>query len=63
DGSVLAYERHHGDERIVVALNLGADPQPFALPEGEVLASTLPDPHEPGLLRGDEGGVILVVPA
>ncbi|AXJ95618.1 MULTISPECIES: alpha-amylase family glycosyl hydrolase [unclassified Sphingomonas] len=63
DGSVLAYERHHGDERIVVALNLGADPQPFALPEGEVLASTLPDPHEPGLLRGDEGVVILVVPA
>ncbi|MBB4153837.1 alpha-glucosidase [Sphingomonas jinjuensis] len=38
-GDVLAYERHHGDEAIVVALNLGDTPQPTALPGGETLLS------------------------
>jgi len=59
DGTVLAYERWHGDERIIVALNLGADPQPFALPPGEVLLCTLPGNAEAGMLRGNEGAILL----
>lgn len=61
-GDVLAYERWHGDERIVVALNLGAQPQPFARPDGELLLSTLPGEHEPGKLRSNEGVIILTSP-
>jgi glycosidase len=38
-GDVLAYERRHGDEAIVVALNLGASPQPVSLPDGALLLS------------------------
>ncbi len=41
-GDVLAYERRLGDERIVVALNLGTSAQHVALPDGELLLSTLP---------------------
>ena len=59
DGTVLAYERWYGDERIVVALNLGADPQPFALPPGEVLLCTLPGSGKAGMLRGNEGVILL----
>lgn len=42
-GDVLAYERRHGDERLLVVLNLGHADQPFALPAGtwEPLLSTL----------------------
>ena len=40
-GPVLAYERWRGDERIVVALNLSGEGQPFALPAGEVMLGTL----------------------
>jgi len=58
---VLAYERRHGDVRIVVALNLGATPQPVTLPTGDVLLSTLPGAGDPGLLRPDEA-IILVMP-
>jgi alpha-glucosidase len=29
---VLAYERRHGDDRLLIALNLGATPQELALP-------------------------------
>ncbi|WP_203308688.1 alpha-amylase family glycosyl hydrolase [Sphingomonas beigongshangi] len=63
EGDVLAFERRHGDERIVVALNLGAEPQPFALPEGDVLASTRGGTPKSGVLRGDEGVVFLARPA
>ncbi|MGR6329298.1 alpha-amylase family glycosyl hydrolase [Sphingomonas sp. XXL09] len=62
EGDVLAYERWQGDERIVVALNLSAEPQPFVIPEGEVLASTLGGEPQPGTLRGDEGVVVLTRP-
>ena len=34
EGNVLAYERRHGKERIVVALNLGTDRQRVMLPGG-----------------------------
>lgn len=59
EGDVLAFERRHGDERIVVALNLGAEPQPFALPEGDVLANTLAGEGQAGSLRAAEGIVLL----
>ena len=59
-GSVLAYERWRGDERIVVALNLSGEDQPFALPAGEVVLRTLPEGVRTDTLRGNEGVVILV---
>ena len=39
-GDVLAYERRHGDARIIVALNLGASEQRVTLPAGTLLLST-----------------------
>jgi alpha-glucosidase len=62
-GDVLAYQRTWKEDRIIVALNLGHDPQPFALPDGafDPLLSTL-GRAEPSsgavLLRGDEGLVL-----
>jgi alpha-glucosidase len=45
EGDVLAYERRCGDERLLVALNLGSTPQELALPpwihERRVLLSTI----------------------
>jgi len=47
EGDVLAYERRSGDDRLLVVLNLGGEPQSFALPAdvGAVTAllSTLGD--------------------
>ncbi|MET0180589.1 MAG: alpha-amylase family glycosyl hydrolase, partial [Novosphingobium sp.] len=44
DDDVLAYERRHGGERLMVVLNLGKRARPLPLPEGcaiaEVLATT-----------------------
>jgi oligo-1,6-glucosidase/alpha-glucosidase len=55
--NLLAYERRYADSRVVIALNLGAEP--LALPEGagsgERLLSTLPGPGENGTLRANEG--------
>lgn len=45
EGDVLAYERTHGDEHIVVALNMGATEQTVPLPPGETLLTTLPASH------------------
>ena len=57
DADVLAYERRHGDERVLVALNLSdeARAMPFA---GEVLVSTLAG-HESGAVLRPNEGVIL----
>ncbi|MGD9740435.1 MAG: alpha-amylase family glycosyl hydrolase, partial [Bauldia sp.] len=44
--SVLAFERRHGEERIVVLLNLGPDPVRFeadAVARGEILIAARPD--------------------
>ena len=43
-GDVLAYERRHGDERIVVVLNLGEREQAVTLPDGDysLLLSSCP---------------------
>jgi alpha-glucosidase len=60
-GHVLAYERSRGDERIVIALNLSGEVQPFDLPEGRALLTTGKD-YTPGRLAPDQG-VILEVAA
>ncbi|WP_174273407.1 alpha-amylase family glycosyl hydrolase [Sphingomonas bacterium] len=73
EGDVLAYERVEGEERMVVALNLGSREQTVTLPEGawRPLLSTrhpLPDRHprlrgnDAWRLRADEG-VILIADA
>ena len=54
EGDVLAYERWQGDERIVVALNMGASEQRVQLPEGKPLLGT----HAPSSVRR-EGEVVL----
>jgi glycosidase len=70
DGDVLAYERAHEGERIVVVLNLGDAEQQAPMPTGKfhLLLSTLRhprgggDPYSQGLevmdprVRGDDGG-------
>ena len=57
DADVLAFERRHGDERLLVALNLGR--QPRAMPDkGEVLLSTLTGPGNAAILRPDEAIIL-----
>jgi alpha-glucosidase len=66
EGDVLAYERRHGAERLIVALNLGTRTQHLQLPDwasdGRPLLSTFADPAQPGhgalLLRGNEGVIL-----
>ena len=59
---VLAYERRHGSERLLVALNLSAETRALPLPAGagavEPLASTLPLRPFDGALAPDEGLVL-----
>lgn len=65
EGDVLAYERRQGEDRMLIALNLGNGDERFALPDwaagGEVLMSTLAD-HPPAAaelaLRPNEGLII-----
>jgi glycosidase len=65
-GDVLAYERRHGAERLVVALNLGGQPQRLALPgwasQYQLLLSTVDDAVVVGdgtlLLRENEGVIL-----
>jgi alpha-glucosidase len=66
DGDVLAYERRHDGKRLLVALNLGADPQRLVLPDwargGGILLSTLGNAADPSgealMLRGNEGVIL-----
>lgn len=59
---VLQYERRHGDERLLVALNLGPEPRPLARPPAarvvETLLSTVPDRAFDGALAPDEGVIL-----
>jgi alpha-glucosidase len=60
---VLAYERRHGESRLLIALNLSSEPQPLrGMNEGELLLSTSLDTgtgqRAPNMLRADEGVVI-----
>lgn len=63
---VLAYERRHGAERVIVALNLGTRPQRLQLPDWandcRPLLSTLAEATTAGdgalLLQGNEGVIL-----
>ena len=64
DGNVLAYERHLGEERVMILLNLGDTPQPCALPAGVFapLLSTLgarPEAISGSILLAPDEGLIL----
>jgi alpha-glucosidase len=68
EGDVLAYERRHGAERLIVALNLGTHSQRLELPDWasdcRVLLSTVADTALAGngavLLRANEGLILIV---
>lgn len=56
---VLVYERRHGNERLFIALNLGGQDRPIALPQGlRILHSTLAKRPFTGILRGHEGIIL-----
>jgi alpha-glucosidase len=60
-GNLLAYERRHGDERILVVLNLGTDPQGFAIPEwaeGLDVLLTTGTGRDPAILGPNEGYIL-----
>jgi glycosidase len=67
EGDVVAYERRHGAERLIVALNLGGHSQRLELPDWasdcRVLLSTVADATLAGdgavLLRADEGLILI----
>src|SRR5690606_12265076 len=62
DDGVLAYERRHSGERLLVALNLGSAPRRLLLPadagRAELLASTGAERPLDGTLAPDEGLVL-----
>lgn len=59
DEEVLAFERRHGDERVMVILNMGGQPRRMDVPEGgSVLVSTLAPRPLDGILLPDEGLVV-----
>lgn len=66
EGDILAYERRHGAERLIVALNLGARPQRLALPKWahgcrpllSTLADLTPVRDDALLLRPNEGVIL-----
>ncbi|HWI87566.1 MAG TPA: alpha-amylase family glycosyl hydrolase [Sphingomonas sp.] len=62
EGDVLAYQRTHRGERIVVALNLSGAPQPVGGPPGRLLLSTAGG-YEPGMLAPNQGVILLADPA
>ena len=65
-GEMLAYERRHGAERLIVALNLGGRPHRLQLPgwarDSRLLLSTVADAAlvegQRLLLRSNEGVVL-----
>jgi alpha-glucosidase len=62
DGDVLAYERIHEGERIVVVLNLGGETQPMPASEPTlvpVLSTLSPRPSLTDLLAPNEGRILL----
>lgn len=58
---LFAYERRLGDQRLIVALNLGDRPEPFAIPEWAEGLRVLLSTHgsgDPALLRPNEGLIL-----
>ena len=62
DRDVLSYVRSHGEETLLVVLNLGQEARGFEVPAGfgvaETLASTLPHRLFDGTVAGDEGLIL-----
>jgi alpha-glucosidase len=61
DGDLLAYERRLGEDRVLVVLNLGDRPQPFAVPEWAEALSVVAAARggsDPALLSPNEGYVL-----
>ena len=67
DTDVLAFERTHGDERLLVALNLSASMRRLILPGGTAIAavmhSTRPIRDMDNTLAPDEGLILRLTPA
>jgi len=60
-GDVLAYERRHGEDRVLVALNLGDRPQGFAIPEwaeGLAVVASAQGGSDPAMLGPSEGYIL-----
>ncbi|WNO52562.1 alpha-amylase family glycosyl hydrolase [Stakelama saccharophila] len=59
DSGTLCYQRRHGDERLLIALNLTGEPRRLILPDdsgaAELLVSTLPDATLGDALAPNEG--------
>lgn len=59
DRDVLTYERRYKDDRVLIALNLSAEPRELLLPAGtevaDILASTLPSLPRHNGLNANEG--------
>ena len=63
---MLAYERRHGDSRLLIALNFSGEPQPLdRVDDGRLLLSSYRDAEAgepaPRVLRPDEGVVVRCV--
>ncbi|WBH17465.1 alpha-amylase family glycosyl hydrolase [Sphingomonas radiodurans] len=59
---ILAYERHHGDQRVFIALNMGSEPRDITLPPGShpgaILVATSERRAYDGRIKPDEGFVV-----
>jgi glycosidase len=64
DENVLAYERRHNGDRLLVVLNMSSMPRLLILPSGtrqaSLLASTLPCRREGDMLDGNEGLILRI---
>jgi alpha-glucosidase len=62
EGSVLSYWRRHGDQEVLVALNLSNAPVPFSPPQGgagyRTLLSTTDKAFEEAVLGPDQGVIL-----
>ncbi|RYY47391.1 MAG: DUF3459 domain-containing protein [Sphingomonadales bacterium] len=60
-GDLLAFERRLGEDRVLVVLNLGATPLPFAIPEwaeGLSVAASAQGGSDPAILGPNEGYIL-----
>lgn len=64
DAHVLAFERVHEGQRLLIALNFSAEPRALTLPDGttiaETLLSTLLDASSSDSLLGNEGRILVL---
>ena len=55
---VLAYQRRHGDSRLLIALNFSEEQRPMPLPAGKLILSTIDLGASDGKLRANEGVIM-----